>query len=100
MLFKTGENALEQDDVSRSGRKRSWNVRRRDLAFSEVPWGQAAREFMEPISKLEDYHWMSIYAHAAETMGRSEQIMNHEDHFPGGESSETIRPRTRIQIDW
>ena len=79
-----------------SGKERSRNVRSRDLAFSETPWGGAAREFIQSIKKLGEAHWETIYTHAAEFMGRSEQIMDHND----SESNEAIRPRTRIQIDW
>lgn len=102
-LFKTGEDALElkEDTESHSGKERSRNVRSRDLAFSDNPWGGVAREFIRSIKNLEKSHWESIYTHATEYMGRSEQIVDREGHFPGdGDSeSEAIRPRARIQID-
>lgn len=57
---------------------------------------------MQSIKNLEESHWVSIYTHAAEFMGRSEQIVDQDGHFPGddSENNEAIRPRTRIQIDW
>jgi hypothetical protein len=100
-----GEDALElkEDKEAHCGKERSRNVRSRDLAFSEIPWGGVAREFMQSIKPLKKSHWASIYTHTGEfmySMRRSEQIVDHDGRFPGDESNETIRPRTRIQIDW
>jgi hypothetical protein len=102
VLFKTGEDALElkEDKEPHCGKERNRNVRSRDLAFSETPWGGAAREFMHSIKKLEDSHWVSIYAHAGEFMGRSEQIMDYDGNFLADKGNDADRPRTRIQIDW
>lgn len=93
-----GEDALElkEDKAPHCGKERSRNVRSRELAFSEIPWGGAAREFMLSIKKLEESHWVSIHAHAAEFMGRSEQVVDGE----GDECNEAIHPRACIQIDW
>ena len=100
-LFATGEDALElKDRVPQCGKERSRNARSRDLAFSEVPWGGAAREFMEAIKKLRDPHWASIYNNTADFMGRSEPFVDYDGHFRPDEYKEADRPRTLIQIDW
>ncbi|KAN0113799.1 hypothetical protein V8E52_007271 [Russula decolorans] len=100
-LFKMGEDALElkEDKEPHCSKERSRNVRSRDLAFSEIPWRGAAREFMLPIKKLDESHWVSIYTHAGEFMGRSEQVVDHGGHFLTDGSNEANCPRTRIQID-
>lgn len=97
-LFKTGEDALElkEDKAPHSGKEHSQNVHNCDLAFSEIPWGGAAHEFILSIKKLEESHWESIHAHSAEFMGRFKQIVNHE----GGECDKAIQPHACIQIDW
>jgi very-short-patch-repair endonuclease len=97
-----GEDALElkEDKANHCGKERSRNVRSRDLAFSEITWGGVAREFMLSIKKLKDAHWVSIYEHVADFMGRSEQVVDREGHFPGDSESEAVRPRTQIQMDW
>jgi hypothetical protein len=97
-----GEDALElkEDKEPHCSKERSRNVRSRDLAFSEIPWGGAAREFMLPIKKLDESHWVSIYTHAGKFMGRSEQVVDHGGHFLADGSNEANCPRTRIQIDW
>ncbi|KAN0125644.1 hypothetical protein V8E52_000851 [Russula decolorans] len=101
-LFKMGEDALElkEDKEPHCSKERSRNVRSQDLAFSEIPWGGAAREFMLPIKKLDESHWVSIYTHAGKFMGRSEQVVDHGGHFLADGSNEANCPRTRIQIDW
>ena len=95
-----GEDALElkEDKASHSEKERTRNVRSRNVAFSENPWGAVAREFMDSIANLGESHWVSIYAHTAKFMGREQ---NHEGRSPGddSESKEAIRPRSRIQID-
>lgn len=89
----------EHLSVGKSDAEQSWNAHSCNLAFSKVPWGGVACEFMKVIKKLQEPHWASIYTHTANFMGRSKQFVDYDGHFLADKCKEADCPQTCIQIE-